>query len=228
MNLNNKTALFTSTDFGDYDVTMKAIQNTYIPDAVAKTLNETAQNVTIEQIRNVRKSFTIRSPYTLPSMTSSRAKPYKSLNKATGREIKRMFSRAGTTSSYLWLQEEDQTIHGITGNVPIPTLATRINKDYKRQISSPNRIKRTLSLRDGRTGTNTFIGRPKGGGRRRGLYRRTNKNTKLVMLRNLESKTVNIKGVGFHKKAINRFGSDARIRQSYKLNIHFLKHRMVR
>jgi len=212
----SKTAIFTNTNFGDYNATMKLIKNTAVPKSVADTLNITADLVTKQQIRNVKNDFTIRTPWTLKSMESGRARPYKALNKAMGTNLDRMFSRAGTFSPYLWMQEENTEVKGIDGPIPIATNEARTSKSRRKAIAKRNRIKVTDKLRPGKFGTggNTFIGKP--GGRRYGMYKRTNKNNKLVMLRNLETTTAKITGTHFHEKAVKKKGNDFLIAQRFK------------
>lgn len=210
---NSRTAIFTTTDFGDYNASMRLIQNTAIPEAVAQTLNITADLVTKDQIKNV-KDFIVRTPFTLRSMTSGRAKPYKALNKAKGKNLKTMFSRAGTISPYLWLQEENNTIEGLDGGpVPIATKSARISKSERRAISKKNRINRHQSLNPGTFGDDgkQFIARIRG---KMGLWKRMTNG--LIMLRNLNNDSVKITGTHFHEKAVKRKGSDALIAQRFK------------
>jgi hypothetical protein len=210
---NNKVSLLASTDLGDYDVSMKLLRNTHFPRAVALTLNKTADSVTKNQISNVKKDMIVRVPYTINSMTSPRAKPFKALNKAKGTEIKTMFSRAGSMSSYLWMQDEDYTSKpNRDGRMPIPTLNAR-DGSIKNVITGTFRLKKNQRLKPGPISFNSglagFIGEPKGTstrGKRRpyGIYARLEGG--LRMIRNLESTEAKIKGTGFHSKAVKKFG----------------------
>lgn len=231
----NKESLFVHTDFGDYDLTMKAIQNTAIPDAVRDTLNTVAHAVTKQQIREVERHFIVRTPFTLKSMERAGARPYKALNKAKGKNIGRMFSRSGSTSKYLWMHDEGHTQKGYTGNVPIATKRARISKSIRKRIASPNRINGNLFLEDGPVGTNTFIGTPRGANsftphRRRGMYRRVGKNKQLVMLRNLESESVKIKGRDWHSRSVELNGRREKILITYKRKLkgHMTKNPTLR
>lgn len=206
---NNKTSLLVSTDLGDYDVSMKLLRNTHFPRAVADYLNIVADNVTRDQIRNAKQDFTLRAKFTLNSMTSARAKPIQALNKAGGKELKSMFSRAGTTSKYLWMHEEDYTNKPLGGRVPIATLNARTGKSFKRVINGTYRLRKGSSLSPGeirfnKGDTTGFIGIPKGR-KKYGIYER-NQYGGLTMIRNLESSQTKIKGTGFHSKAVKKFG----------------------
>lgn len=224
--VNDKVALFATVDIRGYNLAMKAITNSHIPEAVADTLNGVADSVTRNQIRNVKNDLIVRTKFTINSMTSAKAKPYQALNKAGGRDLKRMFSRAGTTSRYLWLQEEDQTVRGLDGPVPIPTLRARIGKNLRKAIHGTYRLKKSQSLKNGpirftnKKGDGAgagFIGTPKGGGIR-GIYQRMGGWIK--MIRNLENETVRIKGVGFHSRAVRKFGTANSLKMLYTFKLN--------
>lgn len=194
------------TDTQAYMRTLAFLERDALPEAAAETLNRTADAVTNQQIRNVRRDLIVRTPFTLRSMTSPRSRPYRALNKARGKNIDRMFSRAGTYSPYLWLQEDDRTVRGIDGPVPIPTLDARVGKSNRRPIRKTFRLQASDTL-DGSLGPKTFAGAPRGGGRRRGVYLRSNRNKRLTMIRNLEHQSVRIRGSKFHSKAVRRYGT---------------------
>jgi len=199
-------------DTTKYTIALKIYGRDALPKAVAETLNRTAEAVTKQQIKNVKRDLTVRTKFTINSMKSKRATPYQALNKATGQNVDRMFSRAGTFSRYLWTQEENFTKKGMSGPVPIPTLATRVSKNIKKTVRRKFRLSPGQSLADGNIGDNMFIGKPQG--RARGIYQRGKKGV-LTMLRNLEHSQVKIKGKGFHSKAVKRFGTAQFIKAQY-------------
>ncbi len=204
-----------------YQLAMKIYGRDALPKATAETLNRTADAVTKQQIKNVKRDLIVRTPFTLRSMESRRARPFKALNKATGINLDRMFSRAGTFSRYLWMQEENFTKKGMDGPVPIPTLATRVSKNIKKTVRKKFRLSPNQSLSDGNIGNGMFIGKP--AGRARGIYQRGKKGV-LTMLRNLEHNQIKIKGKGFHSKAVKRFGTQQFIRaQFFKVSRRILK-----
>jgi hypothetical protein len=197
---------------------LKMAKGTALPDAMSETLNTAADAVTRKQIKNVQRRLHVRTKYTTNSMKSGRAKPYYALNKAMGRNIDRMYSRAGTFSDYLWLQENDQTVEGInSGPVPIPTTKARTSDSIMKAIRKKYRLSANQNLDIGEIGSEhrQFIGTPKGGGRPKGLYERRNNNKRLVMIRNLEKRKVNIKGVHFHRDAVRQYGTPQYIESKF-------------
>lgn len=221
----NKTAFPIDVDTRAYMKAMNIISKDALPKAVAETLNRTADAVTKQQIKNVKKDMIIRTKFTLNSMLSQRARPWKALNKAMGKNIARMFSRAGTFSSYLWKQEETKIYKGLSGPIPIPTLQTRTSKNLEKTVRKKFRLTPGQGLSDGELGDNMFIGTPQG--RRRGIYQRSKKG-KMIMLRNLESEQITIKGTGFHSKAVKKFGTQQFIRaQFFKVSKRILRQKGV-
>jgi len=184
------------------------ISKTALPEAMAETLNRTADASTKLQIRNVKSRLIVRTQFTIRSMTSGRARPYQALNKATGNNINKMFSRTGTYSPYLWMQE-GHTKRSISGGpVPIATVNIRTGKNLNKSIRRAYRLNASDALTRGDFGEwgKKFIGKPKGRSAF-GIYERRNNNKKLMMLRNLEHNEVKIPDSNFHDDAIKRFGT---------------------
>jgi hypothetical protein len=194
---------------------MRLLQREELPAAVAEALNRTADASTRLQIKNVKDRMTVRTPYTLKSMVSGRARPYQALNKARGKNIDRMFSRVGTVSPYLWMQEGYEK-EGFTGPVPIPTLASRVSSKFAKPIRKKFRLTSSQDLGEGAKSPNKdiFIGVPRGTNRKRGVYLRQKRKVKL--LRNLEHDTVKIKDTNFHDDAIKRYGTQQYIAAQYR------------
>ena len=221
-------AIYAHTDIGDWTVFMRAVERTEIPRAVRDALNTVADAVTRRQNRTIRRRLIVRTRYTLGSTTSPRARPYRALNKAHGTDLRRMFSRAGSFSPYLWLQERDSVQEGVNGPVPIPMLAARTGRSRQKAIARRYRLARSTRLgRDrrrsreiGRTsGGTVWVGVPRGmhRGRRRpfGVYERRRGNTSLRMLRSLENDRVRIRGTRFHGEAVERYGVQPFIADAY-------------
>jgi len=198
---NSKIALNADIDTKAYMKAMKVIRKDALPGAVADTLNGTADAVTKQQIRNVKSDFIIRTKFTINSMQ----RKGKAINHARGKNVDRMFSRAGTFSAYLWKQEDDNEIEGMNGPKPIPTLAARTSKNLRKAVRKKYRLRESQSLQPGNFGQNQFIGKPSEG-RRYGIYERYGKG-KLRMIRNLESDSVKIKGKHFHSRAVRKYGT---------------------
>ncbi len=201
---------------------MKILSKEALPDAVAESLNCTADAVTRQAQRNIKKRMIVRTPFTLKSMESgySRRKGYKSLNSAGGHNIDRMFSRAGTVSKYLWMQE-GYTAKGMNGDpVAIAALSARKSRSKNKAISRRFRLNKGQRLQPGNLEDGKqFIGNPvgsnRGKARRYGLYVRS--KGKLKMLRNLESKQVKIKDTNFFDDALKKNGTHQYIKaQFYK------------
>lgn len=200
--------------------TMNMIARDKLPEVAAETLNTTVDAVTREALRNVRKRLIVRQKYTTNSMSSNRAKPYMALNKATGKNINRMFAVAGTMSKYLWMQDTDGgfTEKGESGGpVPIPVLEARTSRNIQKSVRKAYRLGRGQSLSKGPFPEDPmmFIGKPKGKNRRYGIYRRTNRNKKLKMIRNLEHKQVRIKDTNFFDDSLKRYGTREYLRNRY-------------
>jgi hypothetical protein len=159
-------------------------------------------------IGNVKRRMIVRTQYTLKSMALSRARPYRALNKARGRNLSTMFSRAGTVSRYLWMQE-GATKKGIGGPVPIPRLITRGGKSIRGIVRPAYRLKKSQRLTIGEQGDDgrRFVGVPRGGNRPLGLYERSGNNKRLAMLRLLTHDEVKIKDTDFHDDAVRRYGA---------------------
>ncbi len=220
--MGNRAVMSATVNTKAFTLAMKALSKEAFPSAMADTLNQTADAVTKQQIKNVKESFTIRTQFTLRSMESKKAKPYKALNKATGKDIRKMFSRVGTFSKYLWKQEDGGRFTGKNGIVPIATIKARTSKSLAKAIAKRHRLKASDNVSKNGTFTGAsgysrhFIGTPKGGKmmggpRRRGLYERSGNNKKLTMLRNLESRSIRIKKTGFHSRAIKQHASNRHI-----------------
>jgi hypothetical protein len=146
-------------------------------------------------------------------MVSGRAKPFKALFKAKGKNVQRMFSRAGTFSPYLWLQEDNREVRGIDGPIPIALPVIRTSKSEKKSIAKRFRLKRNQALNPGNFGDGgkQFIATI---GKTHGLWQRMRKGLRL--LRNLNNDKVKIKGTKFHSKAVKRKGNNQLIASRFK------------
>lgn len=223
--MRDKVAFPTDVDTRKYMIAMKILKKDALPKVVAETLNRTADAVTKQQIKNVKKDLRVRTPYTLRSMEARGAKPFKALNKARGQNVDRMFSRAGTFSRYLWKQEKSKTYEGMNGPVPIPTLRARIGRNISKAIRRAFRLPLGQSLSSGEIGNNMFIGKPGGG--KKGLYQKSKKG-KLTMIRNLESDQIKIKGTHFHRNAVKKYGTQQFIKAQFqKIAVRTLKRKRL-
>jgi hypothetical protein len=193
---------------------MRILGREVLPEVIADALNETADAVTKRSLRYLQRRLTVRTKYTTNSLTRSGARPYRALNKARGRNIQRMYSRAGSISPYLGVQDTGGTERPERGSrVPIPTLNARTGKNIKKSIASRYNLGRMGDIAgDGRY----FIGVPKGNQGPLGLYERYQGNKRLRMLRNLESAQVTIPASRWHRDAADEMGNQRFIRARFR------------
>lgn len=215
MNVDIKTKAFMKV--------ISSISKDALPEAAALTLNFTADQVTKQQIANVKRDMIVRTPFTIRSMSSGRAKPFKALFKARGKSMKRMFSIAGTFSPYLWMHEEGRNIEGKNGPIPIATDFARVRKSKKRSIAKRNRLSENQSLKNGSSftsgnGAQMRVLKPRGSNkgrpRRFGVY--TVVRGKMKMVRNLETNRAKVKGRHFHSDAVKRKGNNQLIASRFR------------
>ena len=198
---------------------MRILGREVLPQVVADTLNETADAVTQRSLRYLKRRLITRTKFTTNSVTRAGAKPYKALNKARGNNIQRMFSRAGSISPYLGVQDMGGTQRSQKDRVPIPTLAARTAKNLSKSIARRYNLGKMGNIgTDGKF----FIGRPKGEkrykGRPLGLYERYSGNGKLRLIRNLESTSVNVPASRWFSDAVEELGAPRLIRARFKRN----------
>lgn len=203
-------------DTAAYARAMQRLLREEYPATVAETLNETADAVTKRSERYLKSRLTVRTKFTTNSLKRGAARPYHALNKAVGRNVTRMFSRAGSFSPYLGIQDTGGKQRPRSGSrYPIPTLRARIGRNAERRIAGRYNLGRMGDL--GRN-SRFFIGKPKptGGSRPVGLYERRNNNKRLVMIRNLESRSVEIPASRWHRDAANELGSRRMIQARFR------------
>ncbi len=217
-----KNDFWADVDTRSLMLALKMLGKDTLPDTIAETLNRTADAVTRQSLRNVNKELIVRTKYTTNSLKSKRATPYYALNKAKGRSIHRMFSRAGTISPYLGIQETGGTTTGAGGGpLPIPDEKIRTNKSLQRAIQKKYRISEEEKLRPGawgrQTGARYFIGIPKGSRfRTYGLYERGYNNKRLQLLRNLEHEQATIPATHWFTNAVRKYGTPQFIKAQFE------------
>ena len=201
-----------------YDTALRLLGRDAFPDTVALMLNRTADAVTNEALRNVNQRLIVRTKFTTNSLTNKRASPYAALNKAMGNNVDRMFSRAGSFSPYLAVQDEGGTVTAEGTRIPIPTIAARSSNSLRKAIARRYRMDRIgdVGTAQAEGGYNRFfIGRPKGGGRPLGLYERHASNQRLRMIRRLTHSTVRVPATRWFSDAVKRFGTQQFIRAQF-------------
>jgi hypothetical protein len=185
---------------------LKMLGGKLAPEAVSKTLNQTADAVGNKARRNAKSRLKIRRPYSLNSIKQDR--------KAKGNIIERMFSRVVVGAKYMVAQELglDSEPRGGYSQVPIPSEFSRGGKimGIIKQMFRLNKLEpgNIGGKYDGAGTTRFFIGKPKGGSRKMGIWFRHNKNKKLTMIRSLTQTKVVQKPVKFFQDAVRKFGSN--------------------
>jgi hypothetical protein len=208
-------------DTSAFMIVLRRLGEDVLPDTIAETLNETADAVTRRSLRYMNARLTVRTRYTTNSVTRAGARPYQALNKARGRNIQRMFSRAGTISPYLSAQDRGGVNRAKNrGPIPIPHKNVRQGKSAMRAIARRYRLTGSEKLRPGHVGAMTgdryFIGRPRGGKYDTyGLYERGYNNKRLRLLRNLEHTRTIVKPTKWHSDAANELGKQGFIRARF-------------
>lgn len=189
-------------DIRKYMAAMRFISKEALPDAVAESLNAPAEAIEKAARKNVKRDLTIRTKFTVNSIRQDRH--------ARGQNIERMFSRVGSISPYLWMHDKGYKAEGISGDpLPIPTTEARTSKSIQRAISKKYRIGKNERIQPGMYSSipTMFTGKPKGGDRPYGIYKRANRNNKLVMLRNLEHDDAKIPATHWFSKPVKKYGS---------------------
>lgn len=181
---------------------MRFLSKEALPATVAETLNSTADAVAGQSKKNVQKRLIVRTKFTLNSIRQDRH--------ARGNDIDRMFSRAGTISKYLPIQEEGGTVRADNRRIPIPTVQARRSRSLQKPISKPYRMN-VLNIGGGRF----FIGNPKGGNRPLGIWERYQNKKRLRLIRNLESSQVQIRGENWFSDAVKKYGTAQFIRAQF-------------
>ena len=212
-----------SAKFDDihYYRAMRVISNDLFSSVIAETLNRTASEVTADERRTVQRELVIRTAFTLNSFVSKRTGKWKTLGIAMGKNVDRMYSRAGALSPYLRYQEDDYTRHGVSGRpVPVPGDDVRKDNDNKGRVLRKFGLTKTErgALKPGNWPKNPdyFFGIPRGKNRAKGLWWRNKKGSKLVMLYSATKDAVKIKGIHFHAKALQRYGNNRFMRDQFK------------
>jgi hypothetical protein len=112
-----------------------------------------------------------------------------------------MFSRVVTTSPYLYKQEDGDT----DTRKSIPTLYARSNT-FKKIVRKQFRQNQLGNFTyDKSKPKSYFLGIPKGGGRKYGIYMRYAKNKKLIKVRNVSQDKIDIKPTRFFSSSVMRY-----------------------
>jgi hypothetical protein len=103
-----------------------------IPHAVRNSLNRSAFEGQREWRAEVKRTFTVRRPFTEKSIQ---------VTKARGTDLRTMVAVLGSTAEYMGAREEGETKRkGGKHGVPIPTVSGARGGSIKRQIQRPHRM----------------------------------------------------------------------------------------
>lgn len=185
---------------------LKFIDKKAMPDVVSETLNHAASATSKEAQKNAKGRMIIRKGYSIKSIKQDRH--------AKGENIIKMYSRAAVRAPYMVAQELGLDVNPKPGfkNVPVPTLFSR--GDAKEAIILKgfwiNKLPEQSnagSEYQGKGIARFFVGTPKGGGRKEGIWFRHNNNKKLTMIRSLTKNVITKKPMDFFKDAVAKFGT---------------------
>lgn len=189
-----------SPEFRRYQTQLGRLAADAYPKAIAETLNVVAGFAHVQQQRNVKERFVVRSAYTLGSFKFWKATPKSSISKIN--------AVTGSVSPYLPVHEAGDTIKARSRKVPIPTLRARGG-------SKAGKIRRKYYA--GNLGPDMFVGRPRGNPARPvGVYERSGRKAKrLRMIRNLESERIMIRPTRWHTSAVSRYARQSVIEAEF-------------
>jgi hypothetical protein len=174
-------------EYSDYVKKLESFGHDALPAVVAEAINATATTAHIQSIRNARERMTMRNQYTERSIRYYKAN--------TKTNIAKINAVTGSISDYMDEQEAGGKRYPKQGSkAPIATLAAR--------GGSSTRVVRK-QYRAGSLGEKQFVGVPRGGNRPLGVYERRNKNTRLIMIRNLSLPYIDIKPTHWHTDAVS-------------------------
>lgn len=165
-------------DINAYIDALVKIRANVIPRAVRKALTDTAFRVRRDSIKKINSRLIIRNKY---SERSIRVKP------AIGSRIDTMESQTGSLLEYMRLQEEGTVVSAKRSRLAIPTSRSRISQSKTKPVASRYRLNNIGQVKG--KGSKVFAANL----RRKGFYIR--KSKQLIMIRNLEKKSVTIKPV---------------------------------
>ncbi len=185
---------------------LKSVNKEAHAESIKNLLNYQAKGSEKLIKKTVKKKFTIRTNFTVNSIKQDR--------KPIGSNTNKMFSRVVTTSPYLYKQEDGDT----DTRKSIPTLYTRSNtfKKIVRKQFRQNQLGNFIY--DKSKPKSYFLGIPKGGGRKYGIYMRYAKNKKLIKVRNVSQDKIDIKPTKFFSSSVMRYAELKTINKFFSID----------
>jgi hypothetical protein len=184
-----------------YVQAMKLFDKHALPRTVADTLNGVAEAVSKQAKINVQKRLIVRTKFTTNSIRQDRH--------ARGTNIEKMYSRAGSISPYLRIQDQGGIVQADDQRLPIPTLEARTGRSNTRAVARRYRMNQLGALKRNKK---YFIGRPNGAPL--GIYERKKKR-KLKMIRSLEKERITVPASRFFSDSVKKYGTSQFIRAQF-------------
>lgn len=193
-------------DHKKYLTYLKAVNKEAHTESVRNLLNYQAKGSEKLIKKTVKRKFVVRTNFTINSIKNDR--------KPLGINTKRMFSRVVTTSLYL----ENQDDGGTEKKKSIPTLKTR-SDNFKKVVKKQYRQNQLGNFQYDKSKPKTFfLGKPKGGNRKYGIYMRYAKNKKLTKIRNVSKDDITIKPTKFFSSSVTKYAELKTINKFFSLD----------
>ena len=180
-------------DVKKYNKTLRKLSSSAIPRAIAATLNRQAEATSAQALTNLKKKLIVRTPFTTKSLRVSKSRPKP--------DIGAMYSKAGTISPYLPIQETGGTIPAREKVHAVPTLQARVGKRKAGRISSAQKMSK-IGSQVGRPGSKFFFMSSRGG--KKGIFYRKSKK-KIVKVRDISKRFIRIKPTYWFSEAVKKF-----------------------
>ncbi len=181
-----------------YNKTLRKISQEGIPRAIAATLTRQAEITNIQARTNLKKKLVVRAKYTTNSLKVSESRPKP--------RIDAMYSKAGTISLYLPIQEEGGVIRARRKFIAVPTLKARIGGKYTGRRRPMFQLRKAGKINRGGRGSGggkLFYMRPRRAGNPPGFF--TRKGKKLIRIYTLNRTEMQIKGVNWFSDAVKKY-----------------------
>lgn len=200
------------TDLRSWQLAMRGLENG-MPRAVAGALNKVGGLVDKGQEMNVRRTFTLRNPYTMRSLKRWKASPKPDIDKIN--------TIVGSFSPYMAIQDTGGERRPVRGkHVPIPTRAAR-GGDWKSPILRRYALKESVQFgqvkmtKSGRRSksSNTIFVLPRSSRAPAGIFTRV--GGRLVRIRTLGAASYQLRGTHWHTGAVEKYGTLENIERAF-------------
>ncbi len=180
-------------DIKKFNKILRKLSTEAIPRAIASTLTRQAEVTNIQALTNIKKKLIVRTPFTTKSLRVSKSRPKPN--------ISAMYSKAGTISPYLPIQETGGTIPAREKVHAIPTLQSRVGKQKAGRIGKKFTMAQ-MAEQVGDPGSKFFFMRGKSG--KKGIFYRKSKK-KIVKVRDISKRFIRIKATHWFSEAVKKY-----------------------